>query len=326
MSAMEEGFDREEVGELKSSCEIMLKQSKLSTGSAYKYMCLSRGIEYVNAHLDIAEQAEETDFEVLAVLTDKLKTLRTELTALSFSEEEYLSLPEQCAELQQSLHNICYQLLNANQFKELAILAQYQTQLSSTRFDILIHFESPVLEELRSFEAQCQALLQESISDRERPQLYTRKYQLEFELQNALLEEADCIQLEGELRDIDRKISELPLYNPTPLPTRLSMLKEAIRSYQAQFSEYVYPTDMLSTCLDTLNRVDLRYLSPASTVVDASVVSGGFDQVAHIDNEEQLQEEGSYEDDMSVLTELVDLQSTAMQSVAQLSTGTCRFR
>ena len=57
-----------------------------------------------------------------------------------------------------------------------------------------------------------------------------------------------------------------------------------------------------------------------------SVVSGGFDQVAHIDNEEQLQEEGSYEDDMSVLTELVDLQSTAMQSVAQLSTGTCRFR
>ena len=301
VSAVEEGFDREELEELKSNCEIMLKQTAVPTGSAYKYMCLSRSMEYVRAHLDIAEQAEEPDFEVLAMLTGKIDAVTKQLAELSI--EHFVSLPE----LLQNLNNMCYQLFNAKQFKELAILAQYQKKLANCKLDV----GPPVLEELRSFEAQCQALLQESISDRERSQLYTRKYQLEFELRNALLEEVARIQLEGELQDIDSKIRDLPLYNPTPLPVRLSMLKEAILSYQAQYSEYVYPTDMLSTCLDTLNRVDLSYIPPPPSMTSnlPSVVSGGFDRVAHFDNAEQLQE-----DDMSVLSMPSCLHSTAQQS------------
>ena len=304
MSAVQEGFNKEELEELKSNCEIMLNQI---SSKGCDYMSLYRGLQYVEAGLAMEEEKEEEDinYSLLALLPEKIKSITRQLKA--FSENDYLSLPEQCAELLQRLHNICYQLFNAKQFRELAILAQYKQQLTNTTLNV----ETSVLEELRIFETQCQALLQESISDRERSQLYTRKYQLEFELRNALLEEATRIQLEGELQDIDSKIRDLPLYNPTPLPVRLSMLKEAILSYQAQYSEYVYPTDMLSTCLDTLNRVDLSYIPPPPSMTSnlPSVVSGGFDRVAHFDNAEQLQE-----DDMSVLSMPSCLHSTAQQS------------
>ena len=284
MSAVEEGFDREELEDLKNNSKLLLDQ--ICSMGAEVCMNVYRNLQYINANLIIEDEKEDPDFEVLAVLPEKMKEITNKHR--KWFGEEFLSLPHKCTELKESLNNICYQLFNAKQFRELAILAQYKQQLTNTKLEVEPH----ILEELRSFEAQCQALLQESITFNDSSTLQICRLEIQCKLENAQ-EEADRIQLEGELQDIDIKINELPLFDAHSLPARLSELQDSLYSYEEKYRNYRYHRDILSKC-----QKDLSNISLSSGVVDGSVVS-----FQHYDrtNEGQLQLQED-DDEMSALT------------------------